>query len=277
MNKKGVALLLVKPQLHPEINPVAKFAKSIEAEKLQKRQPIRTLMKWLSERAFGLLTHLEIIGADNFPDQGPLIVVGNHFSFVDPAALICASPASINFLGGAINPHAPRIVTWIPRLWGFLPVYRGTGSKFGLQEAEKVINKGGILAIFPEAGNWANVLRPPRPGAAYLAAMTGAQILPVGLDGMEDVFPTLRKFRRAKVTVNVGKPFGPFDVTGKGRERREQINAIGDEIMSQIAALIPPERHGHYSDDPAVREAAKGTEAYPWQNKREGEVEGEVM
>ncbi|MEN8241881.1 MAG: lysophospholipid acyltransferase family protein, partial [Chloroflexota bacterium] len=252
-------------------------AKSIEAEKLQSRQPIRRFMKWLSVGAFRLLTDFEIIGGENFPTTGPLIVVGNHFSFVDPAALVRVAPSSIDFLGGAINPHAPKILTWIPRIWGFLPVYRGTGSKFGLQEAEKVINRGGILGIFPEAGNWANVLRPPRPGAAYLAAMTGAQILPVGMDGMEEVFPSLAKFRRAKVTVNIGKPFGPFNVTGKGRERREQINAIGDEMMSQIAALIPAEKRGHYSDDPAVREAAKGTEAYPWQEKREGEVEGQVM
>jgi 1-acyl-sn-glycerol-3-phosphate acyltransferase len=140
-----------------------------------------------------------------------------------------------------------------------------------------VLNRQGILAIFPEAGNWANVLRPPRPGAAFLAAQTGAQVLPIGLDGMEEVFPALGKLRRAKVTVRVGKPFGPFKVDGKGRERRKQINAIGDEIMYKIAELIPPEKRGHYSDDPAVRKAAQGTEVYPWQDKREGEVEGEVM
>ena len=254
-----------------------KFAKSIEAEKLQKRKPLRRLMQWLSKFAFFLLADLEIIGAENFPRTGPLIVVGNHFSFVDPAAFVRVSPVPIDFIGGAINPHAPKIVIWIPRLWGFLPVYRGTGSKFGLQEAEKVLERGGILGIFPEAGNWANVLRPPRPGAAFLAAQSGAQILPIGLAGMEDVFPALGKFRRAKVTINVGKPFGPFEVNGKGRERRQQINAIGDEIMYRIADLIPPERRGHYSDDPTVREAAQGTEVYPWQNKSEGEVEGEVM
>jgi 1-acyl-sn-glycerol-3-phosphate acyltransferase len=256
---------------------MAKFAKSIEAERLQKRQPIRRFMKSLAKGAFYLLTDLEILGAENFPRTGPMIVVGNHFSFVDPAAFVRVSPVPIDFLGGAINPHAPKILTWIPRLWGFLPVYRGTGSKFGLQEAEKVLNRRGILAIFPEAGNWANVLRPPRPGAAYLAAQSGAQVLPVGLDGMEEVFPSLGKFRRAKVTVRVGKPFGPFKVNGKGRERRKQINAIGDEIMYRIADLIPSEKRGHYSDNPAIREAAKGTELYPWKNKREGEVEGEVM
>jgi 1-acyl-sn-glycerol-3-phosphate acyltransferase len=256
---------------------VPKFAKSIEAEQLQKRKPIRQFMRLLSKGAFSLLTDLEISGEENFPSTGPMIIVGNHFSFVDPAAFVRVSPVPIDFIGGAVNPHAPKIITWIPRMWGFLPVYRGTGSKFGLQEAVKVLNKGGILAIFPEAGNWANVLRPPRPGAAYLAAESGAQILPVGLAGMEDVFPTLGKFRRAKVRINVGKPFGPFQVTGKGRERRKQINAIGDEIMYRIADLIPPERRGHYSDDPAIRAAAEGTEIYPWQQRAEGEVEGEVM
>lgn len=254
-----------------------KFARSIEAEKLQKRKPIRRFLRMLSKGAFFLLTDLEIIGAERFPRQGPMIVVGNHFSFVDPAAFVRVSPEPIDFVGGAVNPHAPKILTWIPRLWGFLPVYRGTGSRFGLQEAEKVITQGGILGIFPEAGNWANVLRPPRPGAAYLAAQTGAQILPVGLSGMEEVFPALGKFRRAKVTINIGKPFGPFRVDGRGRDRRKQLNAIGDEIMHRIAELIPSDRRGHYSDDPAIREAAKGTENYPWQYKQEGEVDGEVM
>jgi 1-acyl-sn-glycerol-3-phosphate acyltransferase len=256
---------------------VPKFAKSIDAERLQKRKPLREVMRFLSKVAFGLLTDLEIIGAENFPRRGPMILVGNHFSFVDPAAFVRVSPVPIDFVGGAVNPHAPKVLIWIPRLWGFLPVYRGTGSRFGLQEAEKVLNHNGLLAIFPEAGNWANVLRPPRPGAAFLAAQTGAPILPIGLAGMENVFPSLGKFRRAKVTVNIGKPFGPFKVTGKGRERRAQIDAIGDEIMQHIAELIPPERRGHYSDDPAIREAARGTEKYPWEDAREGEVEGEVM
>jgi hypothetical protein len=46
--------------------------------------------------------------------------------------------------------------------------------------------------------------------------------------------------------------------------------------MRQIAQLIPPERRGHYSDDPAIREAAKGTEIYPWADKIEGEVTGTI-
>jgi len=46
--------------------------------------------------------------------------------------------------------------------------------------------------------------------------------------------------------------------------------------MRHIAELIPPEKRGHYSDDPAIREAAMGTEIYPWADKVEGEVVGEI-
>jgi 1-acyl-sn-glycerol-3-phosphate acyltransferase len=182
----------------------------------------------------------------------------------------------MEFVGGAVNPHAPKSVLFLPRLWGFLPVKRGTGSTFALREAEKVLNRGGILGIFPEAGNWAQVLRPARPGAAYLVSRTDAKILPIGLDNFDQLFPSLKKFKRAKLTVRIGKPYRPVQVTGKGPERRRQIDALGHEMMGKIAELIPPEKRGHYSDDPAIREAAKGTEIYPWAEKVEGEVEGEI-
>jgi len=139
-----------------------------------------------------------------------------------------------------------------------------------LRAAEAVLAQDGILGIFPEAGSWATVLRPPRPGAAFLAVRTGARILPMGFDGLPDVFPRLRKGRRARVTVRIGRPFGPFHATGRGQARRQQLDAIGHEIMRHIAELIPPEWRGHYSEDPAVRAAAQGTEIYPWADAPEG-------
>ena len=103
--------------------------------------------------------------------------------------------------------------------------------------------------------------------------MTCAPLLPVGIHGLNDVFPALGKGKRAKVTVRIGKPFGPFTVTGRGRERREQLDEIGHEIMRQIAHLIPVERRGIYSTDAAVREATKEAANYPWRvNSSETDV-----
>ena len=244
---------------------------AVDAPVYASRRPLRQFMQWLSKIAFSLLTDLSVEGEQNFPKRGPLLLVGNHFSFIDPAIFVRVAPWPMDFIGGAQFPHAPGIVHFLPRLWGYLPVYRGTGSTYALKEAENILNKGGIIGIFPEAGSWAQVLRPARPGAAYLSAKTGAQLLPVGIDGMAEVFPSIKKLKRAKVKIRIGKPFGPLKISGKGYQRREQIDAFGHEIMHQIADLIPPEKAGIYSSDPQVREAAKGTEIYPWENTREGQ------
>jgi len=240
------------------------------------RRPLRWILRQMSVPAFALLTRLEIRGEENLPKQGPLLIVGNHFSFIDPVAFVRLAPWPIEFVGGAVTPHAPLWTRIIPFLWGYHKLYRGTGSRDALRAAENILNKGGILGIFPEAGNWATVLRPARPGTAFLATRTGAPLLPVGLDGFTEVFPSLFRGRRARVTVTIGKPFGPFTASGSGRERRDQLDEISHEIMRHIADLIPVEKRGHYSPDPAVREAARGTEIYPWADKVEGQVVGEI-
>ena len=240
------------------------------------RQIIRKFLKWLSKPAFDLVSQLEITGEENLPKTGPLIVVGNHFSFIDPVCFVRLAPWQIEFIGGAHMPHSPLVTHIIPFLWGYHPLYRGTGAKDSLKAAEAILKEAGIIGIFPEAGNWATVLRPARPGTAFLAARTGAPLLPIGLVGLNDVFPSLRRGRRAKIQFNIGKPFGPFMIEGHGQQHREQLDEIGHEIMRHIAELIPSERRGHYSNDPAIREAAKGTEIYPWADKIEGQVRGRV-
>jgi len=233
------------------------------------RKIIRAVLRQLIQIGFTLLSDFQVIGQENIPLQGPLLVVGNHFSFLDPAAAIHVVPRPLEFVGGTQLPNAPAIVRWIPGLWGTHRVHRGAHSRDALKAAEKILADGGAFSIFPEGGNWATVLRPPRPGAALLAAHSGAPILPLGLDGLTEVFPSFRRGKRARVTVRVGEPFGPFKTSVSGRADRQQLDEIGDAIMRKIAELIPPERRGHYSDDPAIREAAKGTEIYPWADNPE--------
>jgi 1-acyl-sn-glycerol-3-phosphate acyltransferase len=229
-----------------------------------RRRVLRGLLRRVTQVMFAGLMDLQIVGQENLPKNGPLLVVANHFSFIDPVAMVRVAPWPIEFVGGFRMPNAPAWTARIPKIWGYYPIYRGTASRDGLRAAETVLAQGGVLGIFPEAGNWATVLRPARPGAAFLASRTGAPILPMGFHGLLDVFPRLRERRRARVTLRIGKPFGPFHVTGRGRARRRQLEEIGHEIMGRIAELIPPERRGHYSDDPAIRAAAQGTEVYPW-------------
>lgn len=237
------------------------------------KYPRRRLMRGFVRRAtqliFSLLTDFHILGEENCPKGGPLLVVANHFSFVDPVAMVRIAPWPMEFLGGFRTPNAPPVLSWIRELWGFYPVFRGTGSTLAFRASTAVLGQNGVLGVFPEGTSAAAVLRPARPGVALIAARTGARILPVGLDGFIDVLPKLGKGKRAHVTVRIGQPFGPFMVSGRGRERREYLEQIGHDIMQHIAELLPPERRGHYSDDPAIRAAAQGTEYYPFDDEPE--------
>ncbi|NLT74789.1 MAG: 1-acyl-sn-glycerol-3-phosphate acyltransferase [Chloroflexi bacterium] len=232
-----------------------------------RRRPARVLLQALARLAFGLLAHVVVVGLENWPTTGPLIVVANHFHFGDPALMVSIAPVHMEFLAGSQLPGAPAIVRWIPALWGALRVRRGSvGSRVALRQAEAVLASNGVLGVFPEAGSWAQTLRRARPGTAFLAARTRARILPVGIDGMPEVLPSALRLRRATVTVRVGEPFGPLETAGTGRERREELDTIGHRIMEHIAALLPEQRRGLYSTDPAVREAAGWTEAFPWED-----------
>ncbi|MCD6494902.1 1-acyl-sn-glycerol-3-phosphate acyltransferase [Candidatus Bipolaricaulota bacterium] len=237
------------------------------------RRAIRRLLRLIIHCAFRLLTRLEIVGAEKIPHQGPLLIVANHFHFADPLALIRVFPGPLEFIGGAQMPFAPRLVRALPKLWGYHAVHRGTGARDALRGAEDVLRAGGAVGIFPEGGSWASVLRPARPGTAFLAVRTGARILPIGIDGLVDLLPALFRGHRARVIVHIGEAVGPFEASGRGRERRIQLDEIGETIMKCIAPLIPPERRGYYSTDPQVRAAAKGTEIYPWATRRTDEQE----
>jgi len=231
-----------------------------------RRRLLRALLQALDRAAFALLTRLEIVGRENCPDQGPLIVVANHFDFSDPVLMVRVAPWPLDFWGGFHMPHAPSYVTWIPKLWGFYHVHRGGYSREAIRAGEAVLRQNGVLGIFPEAGNWATVLRRPRPGTAFLAARTGAPLLPMAFEGLNDVFPALKRGRRARVTARIGKVFGPFAEPAEGPQHRQGIEAIGDEIMRHIAELITPEKRGVYSDDPALRAAAE-RHKYPFAGK----------
>ena len=225
---------------------------------------MRRFLRWLSRLTLKTLTRFEVTGQENIPSDGPFLVVGNHFDFADPVAVIAALPFPLEFFAGTHRPAAPAIARWIPEVWKIYPVVRGTSSRYALKAAEYVMAQNGVLGIFPEGGAWAQVLRSARPGTAYVATRTGVPILPIGITGMTDIFPALRQGKRTRLTIRIGRPFGPFSINGRGRERREQLDAIGHEIMQQIAALLPLEKQGLYSPDPAIRAEAEKVADFPW-------------
>jgi 1-acyl-sn-glycerol-3-phosphate acyltransferase len=235
-----------------------------------RRKLIRAVIHHLTRGIFNVISQYEVIGQENFPETGPLIVVGNHFNFLDPVSLVSVAPWPVEFVGGFRTPNAPKAVSWLRESWGYYPVFRGTGSTLAFRATDAVLAQNGVMAVFPEGSSAAGILRPPRPGAAFMAARSKANILPIGFSGLVNVFPQLVKGKRARVTVRIGKPFESWDIVGRGRQRRKQLDEFGHHIMRQIAELLPPENRGYYSDDPALRKAAEEVSKYQWDEEPEG-------
>jgi 1-acyl-sn-glycerol-3-phosphate acyltransferase len=135
-------------------------------------------------------------GMDGIPSEGPVLIVANHRSFLDPFLIGTLLRASrpLNFMGKAELFARPRAGWYVSRC-GCFPVRRGESDPAALETARLVLEGGGVLVIFPEGTRlrWGG-LAAPRRGAFRMAIETGATVVPVCVLGSENV-------RRAKVIV----------------------------------------------------------------------------
>ena len=97
-------------------------------------------------------------------------------------------------------------------------------------------------------------MQPPKDGAASLALRTGAAVVPVGITGTERISAHWRQFKRAPVHLLVGKPFYFRATSTEGRVSRADLATMMDEAMYRVAALLPAEFRGVYSDLEAATE-----------------------
>jgi putative phosphoserine phosphatase/1-acylglycerol-3-phosphate O-acyltransferase len=189
----------------------------------------------------------DISGVEHIPADGPAIVVGNHRSYFDPMALgmaLAKRGRPVRFLGKKEVFDAP-VVGQLARAMGGIRVERGTGSDEPLAEAAAALKMGEIVAMMPQG----TIPRGPaffdpvlkgRWGAARLAAMTGAPVIPVGLWGTEKVWPRSERLPNMlalahppTITIKVGPPVHGL----KG----ESPDADTRKIMTAITKLLPPE------------------------------------
>ena len=135
---------------------------------------------------------------------------------------------------------------WLFDLWEAIPVRRGEADLDAIRTCLDVLKSGDILAISPEGTRSYNghLLR-GQPGIALLALHSGAPILPFAHWGAEDFSANLKKTKRTDFHFRVGRPFY-LDTQGE-KVNGEMRQAMAEEIMVQIAALMPEEYRGEYT------------------------------
>lgn len=196
----------------------------------------------------------EVVGAHHVPASGPVILASNHRSFIDSVVIPLTSPRQVAFLAKAEYFTGTGVKGWITREWfegvGSIPVDRDDtrAAQKSLDAALAHLRKGGAFGIYPEGTRSRDGrLYRGRTGVAWLALQAQCPVVPVGLQGTQDIQPVGARFpRRAKVRVEFGEPIhvaGRFDGVPQGRARRE----LTDEVMARILAMSGQEWAGEYN------------------------------
>ena len=198
-----------------------------------------------------MFTKTKVRGRENIPRKGPFIIIINHFSYVDPIFVIHAIQKPISFLA-ASDQKIKWYFIWAPFIYGFIPTNRKVLAPSTIKHATRALKSNEILGVFPEGTSTSSKLRPGKNGAAYLSALTESRMLPIGVFGLENVWKQLFRGVKPKVTINIGRSFGPF-LLPKNRKKKEScLLEIGNEAMCRIAALLPKEQQGVFTSNPKV-------------------------
>jgi 1-acyl-sn-glycerol-3-phosphate acyltransferase len=196
-------------------------------------------------------------GIENVPATGPVILASNHLSFVDSVVIPVVAPRKVVFLAKAEYFTAPGVKGRLSKAWfsglGMVPVSReDTRSAIdSLETALEVLRRGEAFGLYPEGTRSRDGrLYRGRTGVAHLAMVSGAPIVPVGLEGTDRLQPVGSRLPRlAKVVVRFGEPIkagSEYDGMPTGRARRE----LTDRVMSAIQELSGQEPAGVYNERP---------------------------
>ncbi|MDS1030676.1 lysophospholipid acyltransferase family protein [Bacillota bacterium LX-D] len=137
---------------------------------------------------FNYICHWEVKGKQNFPQQGPVLVLANHRSLWDPIAVAASLDRPVHFMAKEELFKVP-LLGMLLKVVGTFPVKRQKSDRAALKTALQVLHNQEVLGMFPE-GTRSNSyeLLPFHSGAALIALRTGAPILPVACIGTKNIW-----------------------------------------------------------------------------------------
>lgn len=194
----------------------------------------------LSSPARRLLVRVRVEGIENLPPTGPAIVAANHLSFFDSLLLMFDLPRQVRMLGKAEYTDR-RLTRWLFVGAGMIPVRRTNpgDTAHALAQVRAVLDEGHAIGVFPEGTRSRDgLLHRGHCGAAHLAILTGAPLIPVGLVGTDQILPTgariVRPFRTA--IVRIGAPIRANEL-GVTRSTNRARRMITDQLMHEVRRL----------------------------------------
>jgi 1-acyl-sn-glycerol-3-phosphate acyltransferase len=188
-----------------------------------------------------IIFDIQVVGRQNVPETGPLIIASNHLSWADVPLIPAFLKRKVVYM--AKEETFQGNMGWFVRFLGAFPVKRGEADRQSLRTAEEQLKAGRILSIFPE-GTRSKIhkLGQAHAGMGLIALRSGAPVVPVAIYGSEKAF---KKFR-PRITIIFGEP---MILRPKGKKiTREDIDESTEHVMLRIASMLPPEYRGVYAE-----------------------------
>ncbi|HEX5563508.1 MAG TPA: lysophospholipid acyltransferase family protein [Sporosarcina sp.] len=182
--------------------------------------------KFLVSTIFYPLYRIKVIGKENFPAEGGVLLCTNHIDNLDPPVVGISCPRTVHFMAKEELFKVPILKTILPKVNAF-PVKRGMSDREAFRTALKLLRSGNVVGMFPEGTrSKTGELGKGLAGAGFFALKGDADVMPCAIIGPYKPFRTLR--------VVYGKPIAmaPF------RESKASAEEVTEVIMNEIRALL---------------------------------------
>jgi len=191
-----------------------------------------SIIKQLLYYFFKIVFRYQIIGENNIPKSGGVIIASNHISLWDPPVVGAGLHRPINFMAKEelfSNPIVKRTITTMKAF----PVKRGAADRNAIRYAINLLKNGEILGLFPEGTrSKTGELGKPEPGIAMIALKAGVPIVPAAIIGTNKVGKDgclLPRF-----IIKFGKPI----LINPEENNKEAMENLGARIMEEISCLL---------------------------------------
>jgi 1-acyl-sn-glycerol-3-phosphate acyltransferase len=203
--------------------------------------PLRAVLRAVTVAYF----RPRVEGTAHVPGSGPVILAPVHRSFIDFLAAAQVTKRRLSYMAKDELWRSPRFGRLLEAIGAF-PVDRTGVDRRAMARAQAVLERGGVLVLFPEGTRRAGpVIGELHEGAAFLAARTGAPIVPVGIGGTAEALPKGSKLvRPVKVHVVVGTPLRPPGRSPGGRVSRHQVHRLTEDLRAELQRVYDRARSG---------------------------------
>jgi 1-acyl-sn-glycerol-3-phosphate acyltransferase len=172
------------------------------------------------------------------PAEGPVIIAPVHRSFIDFFVASEVTDRKLHYMAKDSLWKNSTLAKILPAVGAF-PVHRESADREAMRRAQQVLDAGEVLILFPEGERRSGpVVSDLHEGVAFLAARTGATVVPVGIGGSASVMPKGTRIPRPRhIHLEVGEPLSPPERTGSGRVPRSRIHQLTAELTVALQEL----------------------------------------